>query len=282
MNLQEKKLIETEALGFNYPDGVNALDGINIHIKKGEFVGILGANGSGKTTLLRLLNGLLKPTKGKVYLEQKDVKAINRDTLFSKVCTCFQNPDHQLFSPTVGLDIAFGPANLGLPKDVVRKRVEDALLDVGMSEYFNRTINSLSYGQKKRICLAGVLVMRPEVILLDEPTSSLDPMGVNAIMHLLKDLNKQKGVTMVMSTHSIDLVPIFIDRVIVLHKGRIISEGSPQEVFSDSKKLNDAQLRLPRIGELFDILKKEDGLNMDNLPLTVGEARQELKSLLSL
>jgi len=187
-----------------------------------------------------------------------------------------------LFSPTVGLDIAFGPANLGLPKDVVRKRVEDALLDVGMSEYFNRTINSLSYGQKKRICLAGVLVMRPEVILLDEPTSSLDPMGVNAIMHLLKDLNKQKGVTMVMSTHSIDLVPIFIDRVIVLHKGRIISEGSPQEVFSDSKKLNDAQLRLPRIGELFDILKKEDGLNMDNLPLTVGEARQELKSLLSL
>ena len=282
MNLQEKKLIETEALGFNYPDGVNALDGINIHIKKGEFVGILGANGSGKTTLLRLLNGLLKPTKGKVYLEQKDVKAINRDTLFSKVCTCFQNPDHQLFSPTVGLDIAFGPANLGLPKDVVRKRVEDALLDVGMSEYFNRTINSLSYGQKKRICLAGVLVMRPEVILLDEPTSSLDPMGVNAIMHLLKDLNKQKGVTMVMSTHSIDLVPIFIDRVIVLHKGRIISEGSPQEVFSDSKKLNDAQLRLPRIGELFDILRKEDGLNMDNLPLTVGEARQELKSLLSL
>lgn len=282
MNIPEKKLIETDALSFTYPDGVCALEDITLHIKKGEFVGILGANGSGKTTLLRLLNGLLKPTQGKICLEQKDIRGINRDALFSKVCTCFQNPDHQLFSPTVALDIAFGPTNLGLPKDVVRKRVDDALFDVGMSEYFNRTINSLSYGQKKRICLAGVLAMGPEVILLDEPTSSLDPMGVNAIMQLLKDLNKQKGVTMVMSTHSIDLVPIFIDRVIVLDKGKIVSEGAPQEVFSDAKKLNDAKLRLPRIGELFDILKKEDGLDIENLPLTVGDARWKIKELLNL
>ncbi len=281
MNIKNKSLIETEALGFTYPDGVRALEDITLSIKKGEFVGILGANGSGKTTLLRLLNGLLKPAQGKVCLEQRDMRGINRDALFSRVCTCFQNPDHQLFAPTVGLDIAFGPANLGLSKDVVRSRVEESLKDVDMSEYHNRTINSLSYGQKKRICLAGVLAMGPEVILLDEPTSSLDPLGVNAIMHLLKDLNKQKGVTMVMSTHSIDLVPIFIDRVIVLHKGRIVSEGAPQEVFSDSQKLSDAKLRLPRIGELFDILKREDGFRIEGLPLTVGEARQELKSLLS-
>ncbi|TAN61043.1 ATP-binding cassette domain-containing protein [bacterium] len=282
MNLKEKILIETEALTFSYPDGVRALEDINLYIKKGEFVGILGANGSGKTTLLRLLNGLLKPAQGKVRLEQEDTRGINRDALFSRVCTCFQNPDHQLFAPTVGLDIAFGPVNLGLPKDVVRARVEGALKDVDMSGYDNRAINSLSYGQKKRICLAGVLAMGPEVILLDEPTSSLDPMGVNAIMRLLKDLNKRKGVTMVMSTHSIDLVPVFIDRVIVLHKGRIVSEGTPREVFSDSKKLSDAKLRLPRIGELFDVLRKEDGLETDNFPLTVGEARIELKSLLNL
>ena len=282
MNLKEKMLVEAQELTFSYPDGVRALEDINLYIKKGEFVGILGANGSGKTTLLRLLNGLLKPAQGKVRLEQKDMRGISRDALFSRVCTCFQNPDHQLFAPTVGLDIAFGPTNLGLSKDVVRARVEGGLKDVDMSGYDNRTINSLSYGQKKRICLAGVLAMGPEVILLDEPTSSLDPMGVNAIMHLLKDLNKQKGVTMVMSTHSIDLVPIFIDRVIVLHKGRIVSEGTPQEVFSDSKKLSEAKLRLPRIGELFDILKKDDGLTIENLPLTVGEARLELKSLLNL
>ena len=282
MNIKERSIIETDGLRFTYPGGTCALDEVTLEVKQGEFLGILGANGSGKTTLLRLLNGLLKPSKGKVYLEQKDVRDINRDALFSKVCTCFQNPDHQLFSPTVALDIAFGPTNLGLPKEVVRKRVEDALTDVGMSEYLNRTIHSLSYGQKKRICLAGVLAMGPEVILLDEPTASLDPMGVNAIMHLLRDLNKQKGVTMVMSTHSIDLVPLFIDRVIILHRGRIVSEGSPKEVFSQPEVIRLAQLRLPRIGELFDIMKKEDGLDMEGLPLTIGEARTGLKELLNL
>lgn len=274
-----KSIMSARDLSFSYPDGTSALRDIGLQVKKGEFVGILGANGSGKTTLLKLLNGLLKAEKGQVCLEEDDIRGIPRDRLFSRVCTCFQNPDHQLFAPTASQDIAFGPANMGLSKEQVRERVDSALSAVGMREFADKTINSLSYGQKKRICLAGVLAMHPEVILLDEPTSSLDPLGVNTIMRLLRQLNKEKGVTMVMSTHSVDLVPLFIDRVIVLNKGEVVSEGLPKEVFSRPETIALAQLRLPRIGELFEALKNEDGLDIAGLPLTVGEAREELKSL---
>lgn len=275
-------LLEARNLSFSYPCGIHALSDINLSIRKGEFLGILGANGSGKTTLLKLLNGLLKPTKGGLYLEGEDIREVDRDVLFSRICTCFQNPEHQLFSPTVAEDIAFGPRNLGLGKEEIRVRVEDALGAVGMPGFGHRTISSLSYGQKKRICLAGVLAMSPRIILLDEPTDSLDPQGVLEIMRLLKDLNTRKNITMIMSTHSIDLVPVFIDRAVIVHKGRIIRDGLPQAVFSDSQSLQPAGLVLPAIGQLFEALKKEDGLGIDGLPLTVGEARAELRGLLNL
>lgn len=280
--MQNKNIMEVRNLSFIYPDGTLALKDINLDIRRGEFLGVLGANGSGKTTLLRLLNGLLKAASGNISFEQEDMRLLDRDRLFSKVCTCFQNPDHQLFSATAAQDIAFGPINLGLNRDEVDKRVEDALRSVGMLEFADKTISSLSYGQKKRICLAGVLAMGPEVILLDEPTACLDPLGVNSIMHLLLELNKEKGVTMVMSTHSVDLVPIFIDRVIVLNRGNIVNQGLPQTVFSDSLRVESAGLRLPRIGQLFEALKNEDGLDIQGLPLTVGEARDELNGLLNL
>ena len=280
--MKEGNLIDVKGLCFSYPDGTNALEDINLGVQKGEFAGILGANGSGKTTLLRLLNGLLKPTKGNIYLEQKDIRSIARDQLFSRVCTCFQNPDHQLFAPTVDQDIAFGPTNMGLARDEVQQRVNNSLAAVGMPEFAHRPINALSFGQKKRICLAGVLAMGPEAILLDEPTSSLDPMGVSTIMQLLRDLNREKGVTMIMSTHSVDLVPLFIDRVIILNKGRVVSAGLPKEVFSEPEIIRLAKLRLPHIGQLFEILKNKDGLNIEQIPLTVGEAREELKGLLKL
>jgi cobalt transport protein ATP-binding subunit len=280
MNLNHKAL-EAKEVCFSYPDGTAALKGINISIPKGEFAGVLGGNGSGKTTLLRLLNGLLKPAKGDILIEGKNIKSINRDALFTKVCTMFQNPEDQLFSPTVAQDIAFGPVNMGLSREAVRQRVESALEAVEMSDYAQRPIHALSFGQKKRVCLAGVLAMDPEIILLDEPTSCLDPAGVSSIMRLLKDLNKQKGITFVMSTHSVDLVPVFIDRVIVLDKGVVVQDGAPQAVFSDSDKLKEAKLRLPHIGHLFEVLKNEDGHNIKHLPLTVGEARQELKRLWS-
>lgn len=272
-------ILETKELYFTYPDRTAALEGIDFKVKRGEFVGILGANGSGKTTLLKILNGLLRPTAGKVQLNGEDIKSINHNSLFTKICTMFQNPDNQLFSPTVSEDIAFGPANMGLAKNEIERRIDYALNSVEMSEFANKAIHRLSHGQKKRICLAGVLAIGPEVILLDEPTASLDPMGVNCIMQLLKDLNREKGITMIMATHSVDLVPLFIDRVVILSKGKIIREGLPEEVFSDAEMIRRAKLRLPQIGQLFEILKKQDGFAIDSLPLTVGEARCELVKL---
>lgn len=273
-------IMETKNLYFTYPDGTTALQNINLLAKRGEFLGILGSNGSGKTTLLKILNGLLKPTKGEVCLGGEKIKSIHKDLLFRRVCTCFQNPDDQLFSSTVGEDIAFGPANMGLDKEEIKRRIDYALNAVEMPEFFDRPIHNLSFGEKKRICLAGVLAMGPEVMLLDESTSCLDPMGVNSIMQLLRRLNKEKGITMVMATHSVDLVPLFIDRVVILNKGKIILDGKPEEAFSEVEIIRDAKLRLPRIGHLFEILRKNDGFNFSGLPLTIGEAREEIKNIL--
>ncbi len=272
-------ILEIEDLYFSYPDGKSVLSGIDLSIKKGEFLGVLGANGSGKTTLLKIINGLLKTKKGEIYLERNNIRVINRDTLFRKVCTMFQNPDDQLFASTVGEDIAYGPVNMGLTKDEVRRRIEYALDAVDMPEFADKPIHNLSFGEKKRICLAGVLAMGPEVMLLDEPTSCLDPMGVNTIMQLLRKLNKEKGITMVMATHSVDLVPLFIDRAVILNKGSIVLDGRPEEVFSQSEIIKDAKLRLPRIGQLFEALRKNDGFDFNGLPLTIGQAREEIKNI---
>lgn len=273
-------IIETEDLSFSYPDATKVLEGINFSAGKGEFVGILGANGSGKTTLLKILNGLLKPKSGEVYLAGENLKSMDKNRLFTKACTVFQDPDDQLFSPTVKEDIAFGPIHMGLSEDEVNTRVSNALTAVEMLEFQEKAIHNLSYGQKKRICLAGVLAMGPEVIFLDEPTACLDPMGVSVVMHLLKKLNKD-GVTLVMATHCVDLVPLFLDRAIILNKGRIIKEGIPEKVFSDPDAIRFAKLRLPQIGHLFEILKKKDRLEINNLPLTIGEARQQIMELCS-
>lgn len=273
-------IIRTEELCFSYPDGTKVLEGIDFSARKGEFVGILGANGSGKTTLLRILNGLLKPTKGEVYLSGENLKSMDKNKIFTKACTVFQEPDDQLFAPTVLEDIAFGPRNMGLLESEVSRRVSDALSSVEMSDFGGKPIHTLSYGQKKRICLAGVLAMRPEIIFLDEPTACLDPMGVSVIMHLLKRLNRE-GLTMVMATHGVDLAPLFLDRVIILNKGKIIKDGLPEEVFSEPEVIRYAKLRLPQIGHLFEILKKKDKLAINNLPLTIGEARQQIVDLCS-
>lgn len=277
----ETSILETRDLCFTYPDNTAALQNINFTVRRGEFIGILGANGSGKTTLLKTLNRLLKPAKGEVLINGEDIKSINKNTLFTKICTMLQNPDHQLFSPTVKEDVAFGPANMGLSKQEIRMRAKDALDSVQMSDFADKAIHCLSYGQKKRICLAGVLAISPEIILLDEPTASLDPMGVRCIMQLLKDLNKEKGITMIMATHSVDLVPLFIDRAIILNKGELVAEGTPEALFSNPEMIRDSQLQLPWIGRLFETMKREGSLNIDSLPLTIAEAKQELMRLLS-
>jgi len=269
-------VITATSLSYTYPDGTTALEGVDFRVRKGEFVGILASNGSGKTTLLKLICGLIKPGGGEVSINGRPVSDIPKKELFRMVGMVFQNPADQLFAATVAEDAAFGPTNMGLSPDEVKRRVDEALAAVGISELAARPIQRLSFGQQKRACIAGLLAMGQEVLLLDEPTAGLDPMGEYRIMELLMELNRKQGVTMVMSTHNVDMVPLFIDRLYILSKGKVAREGTPAEVFNTSSQLKGVKLRLPQIAELIEQMKEKDEVQFDRLPLTIGEARREL------
>lgn len=273
--------LKVKELVYKYPDGTKALNGVNVDVIQGEFLAVLGANGSGKTTLLKHLNGLLKPTFGSIILDNKDLTGYKSSDVFRKVGLVFQDPNDQLLAPTVEEDVAFGPKNLNLNYEEIMYRVSKALESVQMKEYAKKTVHSLSYGQSKRICIAGILAMEPEVLVLDEPTSGLDPDGVKSVMKLLKDLNKKQGITIVIATNSVDLVPVFIDRVAIMDKGKVIQEGTPEIVFTDSKKLEYIKLELPQIAQLMELLRDNDKLPINTLPLTIGQARQELINIIN-
>lgn len=261
---------------FTYPDGTVALRGISFNIKRGEFIGIIGSNGSGKTTLLKVMDGLYKNFIGTVLLDGIDIRKLTPKEIYRKMGLVFQNPDEQLFAPTVIEDVSFGPINMKFNAKEVEKRVREALEAVEMEGYGNTPIQNLSYGQKKRICIAGLLSMGHEILLLDEPTAGLDPTGEYKMMELLMKLNKKSYVTIVMATHNIDLVPLFLDKVYILSKGSIIKSGNPEEVFTSPTEMNDLNLRLPYIAELIYRLKNEDFMPFEKLPLTVGQARREI------
>src|SRR5512134_2927971 len=258
---------------FCYADGTQALSDIRLEVRKGEFAGILGSNGSGKTTLLKVMDGLVKDHKGEVLLDGRDVRKLSPKEIYLKVGLVFQNPDDQLFAPTVFEDVAFGPLNMGLPREEVARRVNSALNAVEMDGFAGKSIHNLSFGQKKRICIAGLLAMGHEILLLDEPTAGLDPMGEYRMMQLLMKLNREQRVTIVMATHSVDLVPLFLDRLFILSKGTITRAGTPEEVFKAPEEMARVKLRLPQIAELIYRLKHEDGISFKRIPLTIGEAR---------
>lgn len=261
---------------FDYPDGTHALSGIDLSIRRGEWAAVLGSNGSGKTTLLRVLDGLLKNYSGSVLLDGADVRKLSPREIYRKVGLVFQSPDDQLFAPTVAEDVAFGPRNMGCNEEEAARRVTQALELVDMQHAAAKAINTLSYGQKKRICIAGLLAMGHEILLLDEPTAGLDPMGEYRMMKLLKRLNRENGVTIVMATHSVDLVPLFIDSLHILSRGRIVRGGTPEEVFTAPDEMAAVKLRLPHIAELIHKLKHEDQVGFERVPLTIGEARREI------
>jgi cobalt/nickel transport system ATP-binding protein len=265
---------------FKYPDGTAALSDIRLDVARGEFTGILGSNGSGKTTLLKIMDGLIREYRGKVLLDGQDVLKLHARDIYRKVGLVFQNPDDQLFASTVFEDVAFGPRNMGFAEDEVRQRVEKALASVDMAEYGGKDIHNLSYGQKKRACIAGLLAMGHEILLLDEPTAGLDPMGEYRMMELLTRLNREEGVTIVMATHSVDLVPLFLHRLHILSRGRIVRGGAPEEVFTAPDEMAEVKLRLPHIAELIHKLKHEDNLPFGRLPLTIGEARREIVEMM--
>lgn len=252
---------------------------VRIEIRKGEFAGILGSNGSGKTTLLRIMDGLLRDFKGRVLLDGTDIKKLSPKEIYRKMGLIFQNPDDQLFAPSVSEDVSFGPVNMGYKPPEVTARVKKALADVEMGDYLNKSIHTLSFGQKKRVCIAGLLAMGHEILLLDEPTAGLDPMGEYKMMTLLTRLNRENGVTIVMATHSVDLVPTFLDRLYILSKGQILRRGTPEEVFTAPRDMAHAKLRLPHVAEMIYRLKHEDHLPFEKVPLTIGEARREILRL---
>lgn len=261
---------------FKYPDGTQALTGISIEVRRGEFIGILGSNGSGKTSMLKIMDGLIKDFEGNAALDGTDMRKLSPKEIYRKVGLIFQNPDDQLFAPTVFEDVAFGPINMGFSEEDVRRCVGAALGDVEMEGCMKKSIHNLSYGQKKRVCIAGLLAMGHEILLLDEPTAGLDPMGEYKMMNLLTKLNREKGVTIVMATHSVDLVPLFLHRLYILSKGSVMRSGSPEEVFTAPEEMSHIKLRLPQIAELIYRLKHEDRLPFGKIPLTVGEARREI------
>jgi cobalt/nickel transport system ATP-binding protein len=273
-------MIRTEALSFSYDGFAPALDGVSLEVKDGEFLALLGANGCGKTTLLKHLNGLLKPSSGRVFLDGKELRSFKDEEIFRRVGMVFQDPNDQLFGASVEQDVGFGAVNLGLKPDEVARRVSRALKMVGASGLVGKAIHTLSFGQKRRVAIAGVLAMAPEVILLDEPTSGLDPRGASLVMRLLRKLNRQRGTAMLMATHDVELVPLFADRVAIMSKGRLVIEGPPAKVFADTAMIREVELRLPRVGHLIEILQKEEGIGFKEVPLTIGEARRELSKFL--
>jgi cobalt/nickel transport system ATP-binding protein len=275
------KALETINLSHTYPDGTKAIENINFSLEKGKNIAILGPNGAGKSTLLHHFNGLLMPTSGKVNVLGKEVTKQNLDEIRQKVGLVFQDPDDQLFARTVALDVAFGPTNLKLSKAEIEQRVNWAIEVTDLKGLENKSPSNLSGGQKRRASIAGVLAMKPEIIILDEPMSNLDPKTSSKVLKLLMQLNKELGLTLIIATHDVDLVPLFADEICILNKGQILMQGPPQEIFSHADLLRSVDLRLPRITHLFEILNKEDSLRGDKqYPLTIGEARREILEMM--
>jgi cobalt/nickel transport system ATP-binding protein len=270
-----RTIIQTENMSFTYPDGTSALNNINIEIKEGERVAIVGSNGAGKSTLFAHFNGINQPTSGLIKIDGEPAVYEKKELLQirQKVGIVFQNPDDQLFAPTVVEDVAFGPMNLGLSDDEVDERVEEALKMVGMSGLEKRAPHHLSGGQKKRVAIAGILAMRPEIMVLDEPTTGLDPKGVEQVMEILYMLNKE-DMSIIIASHDVEMVTQFADKIFVLHDGQIIGQGTPEEIFNDYETLKKAHLRPPKSAELLYMLKS-NGVPCD-VKLTVEGAYHEI------
>jgi len=235
--------ISIRASRLGHPRGATVLSAIDLTIARGERVALLGGNGAGKTTLLRALVGLL-PVDGEVRASGLAIRKPG-DAVAAGVGLVFQNPDDQLFGASVLEDVRFGPCNQGLSPDEATRRAEESLAQLGIASLAERSIETLSFGEKKRACLAGVLAMRPSVLLLDEATAGLDPAGETAFVALLASLCKERGLTLLSATHAIDLVPSLADRVLVLSDGKLVADGTPRVVFAQTGLLAHARLRAP-------------------------------------
>lgn len=264
--------------GADTPLAVKALDDVCLQIPDGQFVGIIGHTGSGKSTLVQHLNGLIKASSGSIFFNGEDIydKGYNMKQLRSKVGLVFQYPEHQLFEIDVFTDVCFGPKNLGLDKKETELRAYDALRKVGLpDELFYQSPFELSGGQKRRVAIAGVLAMKPEVLVLDEPTAGLDPKGRDEILHQIKKLQTETGMTIILVSHSMEDVAEYVDRIIVMNKGSVMFDDVPRRVFAHYKELEKVGLAAPQVTYILHELKKR-GLNVDTSATTIEEAAETI------
>ena len=274
-------ILEVKNLNYIYSIGTpfehTALDNVSFSVSRGEFIGIIGHTGSGKSTLMQQLNGLLKPTSGQVLLDGKDIwsdKKLTRQARF-RVGLVFQYPEYQLFEETVYKDIAFGPKNMGLPAEEVDRRVREAASFVGLTEkQLEVSPFDLSGGQKRRVAIAGVIAMEPEVLILDEPTAGLDPVGRSEILANIESYRKAKNATIMMVSHSMEDVARLTDRLLVMNGSKLAMDGTPAEVFTHARELVEMGLSIPQVTQVFLQLQKL-GLDVSNV-YTIDQAVAEL------
>ena len=262
--------VVVEDLTYTYPDGTNALHGVSLSIEKGEFLALIGQNGSGKTTLSKCLNGLLLPTKGSVVVDGLSSRKASIAQMVRRVGYVFQNPDHQLFNSTCRDEIAYGPRNVGTPEDEVATRVEEAAGVVGLPEvYLEEHPFFLTKGLRQRVAIAAILALRPQVIIVDEPTTGQDARQAREIMEFLTRLNQELGHTIIIITHDMDIVAAYARRVIAMADGLLVADGAPRDVFCDVPVMERASLKPPQVtrlaGELSDLRIPPDTLSLREL-----------------
>ncbi|WP_368489801.1 energy-coupling factor ABC transporter ATP-binding protein [Clostridium sp. BJN0013] len=273
-----KYILETKNLSFQYPDGTKALNNINLKIEKGKKISFVGVNGSGKSTLFLNFNGVLRPTKGSLIYKGSEMKYNQKSLLELRknIGIVFQDPENQLFSASVYQEVSFGAMNLKLGETEVKRRVETALKNIGMYDYREKAVHFLSYGQKKRVSIADILVMNPEIIVFDEPTSSLDPKHATQIIDIFNDIN-EKGITVILSTHDVELAYSWSDYIFVMKNGEIAKEGTPYEIFSDNKLIDECYLQKPLVLEVFEVLNENNKISWNN---SIPKNKEELFKIL--
>ncbi|MHA1265595.1 MAG: energy-coupling factor ABC transporter ATP-binding protein [Candidatus Helarchaeota archaeon] len=274
-----KIVIDVKNLSYRYPDKTLALQNISFQIKTGECVGLIGPNGAGKSTLLLTLMGFLKPFKGSITLFKQELNNKTKKNLRMQIGMVFQDPNDQLFSPTLWEDLAFGPYNLGYDQDEINRRIDKTLQIIGLEKYKDKPPHHMSFGEKKRAALGTILTMDPKILLLDEPFSNLDPESYAEILQLIQSF-KEQNLTIIIATHDVDVLPNLVDRCILLDDGHIIIDSSVHEVLSDFELLMTHKLRMPLIGQLFYKLQNHHLLKDGRLPLTLNEAELLLEDLL--
>lgn len=274
MKLKKVSYVYSEGDAFEK----KALDEISLEIPDGQFIGIIGHTGSGKSTLIQHLNGLLRATSGAIYYDGENIYQEGYDmrTLRSKVGLVFQYPEHQLFEVDVFSDVCFGPKNLGLSKEEVEERAKKALTQVGLDEsYYKKSPFELSGGQKRRVAIAGILAMHPQVLILDEPTAGLDPKGRDEILDQVALLQKERKITVILVSHSMEDVARYVDRIIVVNDGKILFDDTPKQVFQHYKELESVGLAAPQVTYVVKALK-EKGWDIDTTATTVEEVKEAI------